>query len=174
MAKGKKPKIRSYATLDGSETTFAMIGASLICAKTFQELPLPAQNMYLKLCIWKHSETQCSLLKKALTKYYAFEDEVKQPEHAHSAEDIDGEAFCTNRTKESKTFVLPKSGLDELGYTAQNASKLLGILRKAGFIDIKAPGKNRQTENGQWRHSITIWEFSNEWKKAEKLEDTEQ
>lgn len=169
MSKSKKTKIKSYATAgDGQGEPFAQIGQSLIFSKTFQELKPVCQNFYLKLIVWKHSSSHCDELVKALTRYYSFKNQVS--DHITTDDEIKQEAYCTSRSKPSLTFVVPQSGLEEMGYSVSNGSKLLDQLRMAGFIRVKSSGRNRQAEDGHWGHIATIWEFSTAWKRIESGE----
>ena len=159
MAKGK-PKIPEHLyDVDASllSNRFLMLPPELLESKAFQELSIAARLLYITICTHKQAEIQRACLKNALEDYNRIFD------LGMSAGEIYDEATPNKRTKYSKGyFVFPNKHAEAYGFKKNYCTKLMKELIQKGFIKVAYGGKGKY---GGWNTNVTVYQFSNEWKK---------
>lgn len=159
MAKGN-PKIPEYVyDVDASllSNRFLMLVPELLESKAFQCLTYAARLLYIVLCVHKQTEIQRACLKEALEDYNCIFD------LGMSEGQILDEAMPNKRTKfTSNYFVFPNKHMEAYGYKKNYVTKLMQELTEKGFIKVAYGGKGRY---GGWNTNVTVYQFSNEWKK---------
>ena len=159
MAKGN-PKIPEYVyDVDVSllSNKFAMLVPELFESKSFQNLTIAARLLYIILCVHKASDMQRACLKNALEDYNRIFD------LGMSEGQILDEAMPSKRTKyTSNYFVFTTKHMEAYGLKKNYVTKLMKELKEKGFIKVAYGGKGRY---GGWNTNVTVYQFSNEWKK---------
>lgn len=165
MARRKKPKIPYYLIKGDEEITgsFLMLPPELLQEKAFQSLKPAARAFYLVCATFKETKDQQNALFMALKEYNHYcslelnEQEIKE------------RAYGGKKYK-SPLFVFPEKYLKEYGYTRQNATNLFTQLEGAGFIKIVFGRKRDGVKHKLPQRHVSVYELSNEWKKADHLE----
>lgn len=159
MKKGN-PKIPEYVyDVDASllSNRFLMLVPELFESKAFQCLTYAAQLLYVVLCVHKQTEIQRACLKKSLEEYNRiFELGMSEGE-------IYDEATPNKRTKYTNNyFVFTEKHMEAYGFKKNYVTKLMKELKQKGFIKVAYGGKGRY---GGWNTNVTVYQFSDEWKK---------
>lgn len=164
----KKKEVPDYLYANDPFSNFAMVTSNLFTSWQFQELTHAAKNFYLICCVHKQTAEQAQCLYKALEEYYLSIGEEK------SGFDLSLEAGTQPRAKKKSTkFVIPQSHLLQYGFKPTYATKLKNELIEKGFIKVfanekKHAGRGVQGANRDFSKRVTIYEFTNDWKKREE------
>lgn len=134
-------------------------------SKQFQDLSYAAQVFYILCATHKQTPLQSQALFNALREYYDLIGEGKSDYDIRVMAGQERKA----RTK-SPYFVIPQKHLDEYGFGASYATKLKRELIQHGFIKVFANSKahgagNHQGANRDFSKRVTVYEFTNDWKK---------
>lgn len=154
-------EIPSYLYESDSGSNYSRVTSDLLMSKSYQELSHAARAFYIVLVTHKHTKIQSETLFNSLKEYYERLGIEK------TKEDLQGESDQWEKWHggESKKFVIPEKQLKEYGYSSAYASKLKRELIEKGFIKVFANRKGKGAINQDYSKSVTIYEFSNAWKK---------
>ena len=153
----RTPKIHKWLYSGELSGRFLMLPPELFEDPAFQKLSFTARYFYVALCLNKETECQRACLYKSLEEYNRIFD------LGLTEQDIRDEATPNKRTKnQSGLFVAPVKQMEQYGFKKNYQTKLKKELIQHGFIKVKYGGKGRY---GGWNENVTVYQFSNEWKK---------